>query len=439
MHNISALTTTCDKKIIKIYIPGTDLAPGGIRATGIQLRIAGPNCCTISNIIDIPVPPPPPPPPQPTPNQCLPTLDLYGYSAIVSYDPVNCRAGHACNAAIFDLYIDNYFIGQANLNNANNGGYREGVFIINEHIITNINTTVELRCALARCHQGIGRIAIKDPGNNIIFSSCLPNDSIVGIGNNICPTPTVTTTPTPTPTTTPPPFSPFAVVLTSGTSYAIPSGATTMTAWAVGAGGGYDYGGLSPWSARGGSIAYKTWNVSSGQSVAYSIPSAPSYQLYSGMFTGSKAHTTITFNNQTILGFNGGDGIPKYSINDETEEGSGISWLQFSGGEGLALGGGHQTNSPNSGYYYRGGAAGGNSPSPSCGANGFRRNVLTDISGLKAALTLAGAKVTDNCNDPQAFGNGGLDSKFNGVLSAGLGGGAINMQAGNGAVILYFT
>jgi hypothetical protein len=64
---------------------------------------------------------------------------------------------------------------------------------------------------------------------------------------------------------------------------------------------------------------------------------------------------------------------------------------------------------------------------------------MTDVSGLKAALTLAGAKVTDDCSDPQAFGNGAMDTKFSGVLSAGLGGGAINMPAGAGAVILYFT
>lgn len=215
-----------------------------------------------------------------------------------------------------------------------------------------------------------------------------------------------------------------------------------MKAWAVGAGHGQTYGGLAPNSARGGSVSYKTWSVSGGQSVAYSINTNPQYQngppSYSA--TGSTADTTVTFNGQTIRGLFGSSG-PMFggNINDETSEGSGITWLQFSGGDGLALGGGHQTNGPDSGYYYRGGAAGGNSASPSCGAGGYRRNVLTDVSGLKAALTLAGAKVTDNCSDPQAFGNGGLDSKFNGVLSAGLGGGAINMQAGNGAVILYFT
>lgn len=257
-------------------------------------------------------------------------------------------------------------------------------------------------------------------------------------GGNLDAGPAPTTTAAPTTTTAAPAFTPMAVLLTSDTSYTVPAGATSMKAWAVGAGHGSNYLALGPSHARGGSVAYKTWSVSGGQSVAYSINTNPRYQngppSYSA--TGSTADTTVTFNGQTIRGF---FGLTGGNPNDETAEDSGVTWLQFSGGDGLAVGGGHQTATPNAGYYYRGGAAGGNSPSPSCGANGFRRNVLTDISGLKAALTLAGAKVTDDCNDPQAFGNGALNSKFSGVLSAGLGGGAIDMQAGNGAVILYFT
>jgi formylglycine-generating enzyme required for sulfatase activity len=194
---------TCDKKIIKVYIPGNIISPGGIRANNLQLRLAGPSCCGMSNIVNIPVPPIPPPPPEPTPNQCLTRgVDLYGHTAIVSYDPVNCSAGHNCNAAIFDLYINNILIGRANLNNLPFGGYKETILTINSNIITDENTIIELRCALGACHQGIGRVIIKDSSNNIVFASCLPNDIIVGIGNFICPTPTPTTTPTQTPTVT---------------------------------------------------------------------------------------------------------------------------------------------------------------------------------------------------------------------------------------------
>jgi hypothetical protein len=195
---------TCDKKIIKVYIPGNIISPGGIRANNLQLRLAGPNCCGMSNIVNIPVPPLPPPPPEPTPNQCLTGgVDLYGHTAIVSYDPVNCSAGHNCNAAIFDLYINNILIGRANLNNLPFGEYKETILTINSNIITDENTIIELRCALGACHQGIGRVIIKDSSNNTVFASCLPNDIIVGIGNFICPTPTATATPTQTPTVTP--------------------------------------------------------------------------------------------------------------------------------------------------------------------------------------------------------------------------------------------
>jgi hypothetical protein len=57
---------TCDKKIIKLSIPGTVLSPGGSRASSIQLRIAGSSCCGQSNIIDVQVPPIPSATPTPT-------------------------------------------------------------------------------------------------------------------------------------------------------------------------------------------------------------------------------------------------------------------------------------------------------------------------------------------------------------------------------------
>jgi len=180
----------CDKKIIKLYVPGSILSPGGSRASSIQLRIGGSGCCDKSNIIDIPLPPPPPPPPTPVPDICLGEgVDLYGYTAIVSYDPVNCSAGHSCNRAIFNFYIDNNLIGEANLNNFPDGRYRETVFTINEHILSSQSTTLRLECNLSDCHNGIGRVTIKDPANNIVLALCMPNDIVVG--GFICPSPKV--------------------------------------------------------------------------------------------------------------------------------------------------------------------------------------------------------------------------------------------------------
>jgi hypothetical protein len=181
----------CDHKILKLYIPNSIISPGGTRASSIQLRIGGGTCCSRSNIVDIPIPPVPPPPPPPQPEVCLAAgTDLYGYTAIISYDPVNCDAGHACNAAIFDFYINDILIGQANLNNQNDGGYREGVFTINDHIISNELTELKLVCALSRCHNGVGRVVLKDPSNNIVLAVCMPNDIVVA-GSFICPCPKV--------------------------------------------------------------------------------------------------------------------------------------------------------------------------------------------------------------------------------------------------------
>jgi hypothetical protein len=192
------LSNNCDKKIIKLYIPVNDISPNNIRASTIQLKLGGNNCCGFSNVVNIAIPPAPPPPPIPGPEVCIPdNLDLYGYTAIVSYDPVNCTAGHVCNRAIFDFYIDNTLIGRANLNNLDTGGYKESVFVINEHIITTGSTSIRLDCALTACHNGIGRVVIKDPQNNIALALCLPND--VAVGSLLCPTPTPTITPTPTP------------------------------------------------------------------------------------------------------------------------------------------------------------------------------------------------------------------------------------------------
>jgi hypothetical protein len=195
------LSNNCDKKIIKLYIPVNDISPNNIRASTIQLKLGGNNCCGFSNVVNIAIPPVPPPPPTPEPDVCIPdNLDLYGYTAIVSYDPVNCTAGHVCNRAIFDFYIDNTLIGRANLNNLDTGGYKESVFVINEHIITTGSTSIRLDCALAACHNGIGRVVIKDPQNNIALALCLPND--VAVGSLLCPTPTPTITPNTTPTIT---------------------------------------------------------------------------------------------------------------------------------------------------------------------------------------------------------------------------------------------
>lgn len=182
---------TCNKKIVRIYIPSSIITTNNTRASNIQIKIDGPNnnCCGGSNIIDLVIPSPPPPDPPNPPDKCLEGTDINisGYTAIVAYDPDACGGGHWCNRAIFDLYIDNNFIGQANLNNGDTGGPRQSTFVINNNIIVGVGTTFEIRCALTNCHRGIGRLILKNPAGDVVLAVCMPNDKIILGTDLLCP------------------------------------------------------------------------------------------------------------------------------------------------------------------------------------------------------------------------------------------------------------
>ena len=208
------------------------------------------------------------------------------------------------------------------------------------------------------------------------------------------------------------PFSGSAVILTSGTSYTVPAGATSMKAWAVGSGGTGD--GWYSFSGNAGGCAYKTWSVSGGQSVAYT--------------RSDNGNSTVTFGGVTITG----NAAPR---NSRSTTASG-----FSGGDGGAAGGVFTYNDP----VMRGGAVGGNgSVASSC--NRWR---ATDVSGLFAAVALAGGSTTESCNATAAFGSGGVSGKFVSPYAAGIGGGGVTANEytrtaaaapGVGAVVLKFT
>jgi hypothetical protein len=73
----------------------------------------------------------------------------------------------------------------------------------------------------------------------------------------------------------------------------------------------------------------------------------------------------------------------------------------------------------------------------SCG-----RYAATDVSGLLAAVALAGGKATEDCGSVAAFGSGAYNDKYTNKV-AGIGGGYVGGWAtshgGGGAVVLYFT
>jgi hypothetical protein len=173
-----------------------------------------------------------------------------------------------------------------------------------------------------------------------------------------------------------------------------------MKAWAVGPGGqGYTNNGA-------GGTAYKTWSVSSGNTITYAIG------------VPNSTNTTVTFSGTTITGNKG-------------EYNAGGS---FSGGDGGAAGGfGTRVNN-----IVIGGAVGGNTVTA-------YRYAMTDVSGLKAALSLAGAKTVEDNTATPAFGSGvytakaGLRLETAGRGGAGASTGWANPNGGGGAVVLYFT
>jgi len=208
-------------------------------------------------------------------------------------------------------------------------------------------------------------------------------------------------------------FTATAVLLTSGTSYTVPAGATSMKAWAVGS-GGVDIG--QPGGAGG--CAYKTWSVTGGSSVTYSCGAAIAMDAFMSGNT-----STVTYGGTTISG------------------GGGATWTGggYSGGDGGANGG----EPVWSGSNLRGGAVGGNGAITPCG-----RFSATDVSGLFAALQLAGVATTETICSSPPFGFGSLCQKFGNTRLPGLGGGGVgtNMtfgiegtDSGAGAVVLYFT
>jgi hypothetical protein len=214
---------------------------------------------------------------------------------------------------------------------------------------------------------------------------------------------------------TPTGFTASAVILTSGTSYTVPSGATSMKVWAVGPGGmdGSAYG-------HAGAVCYKTWSVSGGQSISYSLGANATYES-GAQRSGS---TTVTFSGTTITAQGGGGNSGSSSP------------ASFSGGDGGAtggLGGGSYAN-------WSGGAVGGNGTLTACG-----RYQATDVSGLFAAVTLAGGTVSETCGATAAFGSGGYGAQTSGVLYGIGGGGAWNQNnaasdnGGQGAVVIYFS
>ena len=110
-------------------------------------------------------------------------------------------------------------------------------------------------------------------------------------------------------------FSAVAYVLTSGTSYTVPSGATSMKAWVIGGGGGgssdtSDCGGESDGGYGGESV--KTYSVTGGTTVSYTVGGAGVAGNANGVpaYATAGGNTTLTYGGVTITGPGGGGGGP---------------------------------------------------------------------------------------------------------------------------------
>jgi len=262
----------------------------------------------------------------------------------------------------------------------------------------------------------------------------------------ITPTNTITSTPTTTPTNTPSSstvsYTANAVILTSGSSYTVPAGANSMKVWVVGAGGSVRTNGLY---AGAGGVAYRTYSVTSGSTIGYTVN-----QTISGTSDTGGSNTTVTYDGITIRGYGG-------------EPARGITWQLLGdssiglGGTfgGAADGGAAGGNGRNYGGYENGGSSGavgrgGDGLNEWLGTqagtpNSCKRITAADISGLFEALALANVNTTESCGSTAAFGSSAFDAKFGPYKAAGIGGGGIMTPGygdvkpnGSGAVVIKF-
>ncbi len=167
---------------------------------------------------------------------------------------------------------------------------------------------------------------------------------------------------------------------TGGLSFVVPANVTSAHVWAIGAGGGgagaTGSDGTSGGGGGAGGVAYKSFNVNSGDIFTYTLGVAGAGGVdASDGYAGT--NTTVTFNSTTLIG-GGGEG-GKYNTNIDAQGGT------FSGGDGGSNGGNGKGAASDSG----GGAGGGIGLSAnlsiSC-AGGVGANA-NDVSGLFEVLT----------------------------------------------------
>jgi hypothetical protein len=208
---------------------------------------------------------------------------------------------------------------------------------------------------------------------------------------------------------TPSSFFQTAVVLASGSSYTVPSGATSLKAWAVGQGG---VGGTQDNRAGGsGAVAYKTWSVNGGQSISYTAGNRTVWD-----YQAAGLSSTVTFGGTTITA----NGAPSIYLSS--------AGATFSGGDGGANG-----------------SAGVVGLSVGRGINSSTQQAV-DVDGLLSAVALAVSQgnapagvTADNFGDGGAINLAATSRPPIGGGGQGAGTDSANSNGGSGAVVFLFS
>ncbi|MEN9337977.1 MAG: hypothetical protein RIQ41_291 [Candidatus Parcubacteria bacterium] len=207
-------------------------------------------------------------------------------------------------------------------------------------------------------------------------------------------------------------------ILTSGSSWTVPAGITSVKLWVVGAGGGgggaYSFWGEYATQGGGGSggVVYKEFTVNPGEVISYTLGGGGTSGS-SGAFGSAGGSTIVTLPSGQIITALGGGG--------------GNSGGGGSGGHGSTSGLGVIIYTGGAGNIYGGGGIG------TANASGFSGAQANDVSGLFAVLTAAGYATTG----PGAYGGCGSVNGGWYATGFGSGGGSSSCYGGTGGVGLY--
>lgn len=230
------------------------------------------------------------------------------------------------------------------------------------------------------------------------------------------------------------------IVSTSGSSWLVPAEVTGIKVWAIGAGGGGPggcsicFGGTTGGGGGAGGVAYKTYTVSGGQTVNYTIGNAGTAGSNNSN-GGNGNQTTVTISGSTITG---GGGIGGQLI---APVGTGVGGAGGSttGGDSGSSNGGKGADFLNQGAGGGGGIGGANAIIATGNGKGGNGAQSLDVSGLFAVLGIVGGFPT---TAPGGGGGPGSwppagNASAGSATGFGSGGGGAGWTGGNGGSGLY--